>query len=134
MHIRKIKKRKAPYHKRLETILRNPANWPRYQGTSPNGSSLSIYVFGGSQAWPAGKEAADSRLLFLVANPDQDPSLYDWSILAGHEPIPVIPKGHLPKYMAEAIAAALIEDGVEGVLIPNGDGRGQRYIRQEVAA
>ena len=134
MRNRKITKRKPPYYKRLASILSNPNRWPHYSGTSRDGSSVSIYLLAGAHAWEAGKEARDSRLLFLVAASDQDPRQCDWSLLAGHEPINVIAKGDLPGYEAEAIAYALIGDGVGRVLIPNDDGRGQRYVRQEVAA
>ncbi len=111
------KRRLPPYGARLREILAAPSTWPRFSGTSPDGRHLTLWVIYGADAWSTARRwAAEDRRLFVVLPPDEAPSLFDWSILAGHSPVLLHRCGIASREALMALAAAMLRDGVERVL------------------
>ena len=66
--------------------------------------------------------------------PGEDPTQYDWSLLAGHDPIITLVEGVPPtEDEYNSLAAALVLDGVTRFLrSAGGDGRAVRHLSREV--
>lgn len=108
--------KRTPYARRLERVIANPATWPQYEGTSPDGTHLTLWVLTGSRAWDAARVFAASRRLYVVAPPDEDPTGYDWRVLRGHDPIIILRFGDLDGETVRALVTAMMRDGVHRVL------------------
>ncbi len=120
--------KKPPYHKRLQVLLSDPSI--KTAGSSAS-CSRSIYVITGNHSWHKAREIENSHS-FLLLPPSDDPFQYDWSILAGHDPIIVIVEGEASTDQLFALASALDRYGVNRILYPKGDGSAIRYISQRV--
>jgi len=110
-------KRLPPFGRHLHDVLAAPETWPRYAGTSPDGQHLTIWISIGPDSWAWARER-QGRFLVLVVPPGDDPSVYDWSLLAGgaHDPILIVRAGDVSPQVIRALAEALILDGVGRVL------------------
>jgi len=120
--------RRPPYAARVAEILRNPGTWPQYVGTSADGMAVTIWIACGPEAWRYAHDEYQStgaHRLLLVAPPDSDPAALDWSMCAGHPPVLIWPCGATTDEQVSALAAALLRDGVERVLVL--DDAGTRY-------
>ncbi len=110
-----MRRRYPPYGRLLAKRMARPDTWRRNWVTSPDGKRVSLFVLAGVDAWRLGHEWIEHRLL-AVSAPDSDPTIYDWSILAGHPPILVWPCGRCGSAHLECLICALIRDGCERVL------------------
>jgi len=118
----------APYSKRLSELLSDPTI--KTAGSSATGVR-SVYMIAGSQAWRKAHEIENSHA-FLLLPPTEDPSQYDWSLLAGHDPIIVLVEGDASPDEFLALATALDRDGVNRILYPKGDGTAVRHLSNRV--
>ncbi len=124
--------KRPPYSAYLCAALRHPEKWPQYAGTAPDGSSVSIFLTVGSKAWKRARDLENSHL-FVVLPPGDDPLLYDWRSLAGHDPIVAIVEGEPPSEKEfYNLASALIRDGVKRFTRPGKGGRCIRHLSEEV--
>jgi hypothetical protein len=110
--------KKPAYCKQLQELFNNPSI--RTKGSSASGKR-SVYVVTGSGAWRKAEEMKFTHA-FLMLPPGDVPTAYDWSILAGHEPIHVIVEGEASKQELIELAQAMNRDGVSRVYTPHGDG------------
>jgi hypothetical protein len=114
---RRVARRQPPYATRLADILTDPGSWPRRPGTSADGTTLTLWLLAGQEAWPRAHDWVNSAVPFLLAPPGEDPSCFDWGLLAGHLPVLVAPCGHLGQAEVAALVGALVRDGVARVLV-----------------
>lgn len=122
-----MNRRPPPYAKRLREMLADRSRWPSYVGTSPNGRHLTLWLLAGTKSWKQAKDWEHTRRLFLLAPPDDDPQAFDWSLLAGHDPVLLMPCGDLFHSTELAIVSAVMRDGTERVLR---SGTPRRYVRE----
>jgi hypothetical protein len=80
--------------------------------SSPNGRHISPVVACGSTAWSIGHALDAKRCLYLVCPPTDRPDIFDWRVMAGHDPILLFSEDG----EHDALAAALIRDGVKRVV------------------
>ncbi len=111
-------RRLPPYGRRLAAVLARPDTWPWYVGTSPDGRHVTILTLCGPGCWDRAHtwETGAEHRLFVVAPSGEAPDRYDWRILRGHDPILIDPCGDVSGPEIQALAAALIRDGVERAL------------------
>ena len=123
---------RAPYSEYLSAVLRHPEKWPEYAGTSADGSAVSVFLLVGSGAWNKARTLENSHLFALLPTGD-DPFLYDWHTLAGHDPIVAIVEGQPPSEKEfYNLASALIRDGVKRFTRPGKDGHCIRHLSEAV--
>lgn len=114
----------APYSGVLQAINKLP--------TRIRARKAGTYIIAGSRAWQKAKEIENTHR-FVMLPPGDDPAQYDWSLLAGHDPIVTLVAGDpLTKDEYDALATALMRDGVQRFLCPAGDGCAVRYLSSEV--
>lgn len=124
--------KRPPYSAYLCAALCHPEKWPQYAGTSPDGTCVSIFLIVGSKAWKKASTLENSHL-FLMLPPGDDPLLYDWTPLRGHDPIIGIIEGDPPSEKGYYnLASALIRNGVQRFIRPGNDGSGVRHLSEEV--
>ena len=114
-----------PYGKILTERLARPGQWPQYWGTSPDGSSVSIFVVVGTRAWRVANSWIKKRLL-VISPPGEDPALFDWSLLASHEPVLMYCAGPVRLAEMDCLAAAVLRDGAFKLQVIGQDGL--RYL------
>lgn len=108
-----------PYGRKLRARLANRAHWARWYGTSPDGKAVSVHVVAGAAAWDWARGESDRRLL-VVAPHSEDPARFDWSALAGHDPVLLVHAGALADEDAQRLVTALMHDGTRRVLAIGG--------------
>lgn len=127
-----LPRRHPPYGRLLTERLRDPQGWHRWWGTAPDGRHVSIWVLVGPSAWETARAWIDTRLL-AVAPPTENPGLFDWHMLAGHPPVVVWSCGIVSQDELDCLAAALIRDGVERLVVLRLDAS-TRYLSERTAA
>lgn len=128
-------KQQPPYSGIMRTALAHPETLRQFAGTSAYGSAFSVYLVVGSEAWRKAKSMVGSHFFVMLPPdaPDDDPKQYDWSLLAGHDPIIAIVAGDpLSNEQYKDLAAALMRDGVTRFVRPRGDGPAVRHLSKEV--
>ena len=124
--------KRAPYSEYLRAALNHPENWPQYAGTSADCSAVSVFLLVGSESWNKARNLENTHL-FALLPPGDDPFLYDWRVLAGHDPIVAIVEGQPPSEKDfYNLASALIRDGIKRFTRPDKDGRCIRHLSEEV--
>lgn len=121
------RRRQPPYAARLRAMLADRSRWSSYVGTSPNGRHLTLWLLAGIEAWKQAKAWQHAPRLFLLAPIDNDPLTFDWSLLAGHDPVLLMPCGDLFHSTEIALVYAVMRDGTERVLR---SGTPRRYVRE----
>lgn len=116
---------RPPYSRTLQEILRDRGRWRNFAGHSPDGRRIQLWVAAGGDAWQwavaHGKDYA-----MLLAPPEQDPASFVWSVLAGHDPVIIVPCGAFSTAEARALATAILRDGTRRVLVW---GRSEYFVR-----
>ena len=113
----KTPRRLPPYAHALRVALSQPAGWLRVMGTSADGQHPTLWVLAGAGAWDLAREWKDLRRLFLVLPPGENPAGFNWSVLAGHDPVILKVAGDLAGAEVQALVLALMRDGVQRVLL-----------------
>lgn len=123
---------RPPYSQIVAAALAEPATWPQWFGTSPDGKRVSLFVAaGGPRAWAWARHEIEHRLV-LMAPQERDPCEYSWRLCAEHAPAIIFSFDATVEHM-ERCAIALLRDGAERTLVqfPNGI---VRYIKQGASA
>lgn len=115
-------RRAAPYARQLREILKRPASWPAYWGTSPDGRALTVWVLAGPDAWAAARSRWKAGRICLVSPPDDDPAALDWTALQRLDPVLVQPCGPVGGDELQRLVLALVRDGVRHVLFLGANG------------
>jgi len=105
-----------PYARLLQQRLSRPTEWPNFWGTSPDAAHISLWAVTGHEAWEWAHEHKQSHL-FALLPPNEDPESYRWDILKGHPPVLIFRAGDVDLRIVDRLAAALLRDGVERVLL-----------------
>lgn len=115
-------RRLPPFAHQLRVALSQPAGWLGFMGTSADGTKPTLWVLAGSGAWDLSREWRDLRRLFVVLPPGDDPAGFNWSVLAGHDPVVLKVVGDLAGAEVQALVLALMRDGVQRVLFAGAGG------------
>lgn len=118
----KTRRRLPPYAHALRVALSQPAGWCQFMGTSADGTKPTLWVLAGSGAWDMAREWKALRRLFLVLPPGEAPAGFNWSVLAGHDPVILKVAGDLAATEVQALVLALMRDGVQRVLLADEGG------------
>ena len=122
-------RRQPPYAKILRARLADSTSWWKWSGTSAVGT-VTIWVACGPDCWNWARKRIGTFLVTLCP-PNEPPERFDWSLLAGHDPILVERCGKVSDDFAHRLCAALINDGVTRILDLE---TGNLHTVQEVAA
>jgi hypothetical protein len=117
-----------PYGARLREIAADPVARRRCVGSSANGELLTIWLICGADGWTLAREwsAREELRAFALLPIGDDPSGYDWRMLRGHDPVLLHFCGEINGDQTKRLISALMRDGVQRVLAPNG----LRYVAE----
>jgi hypothetical protein len=117
-----------PYGAKLRDIAADPVARRRCVGSSADGELLTIWLICGADGWTLARSWSDREEIraFILLPLGDDPAAYDWRLLRGNDPILLHFCGEIDCEQTKALILALMRDGVQRVLAPNG----LRYVAE----
>lgn len=119
-----ISRRCPPFAKQI-IQARSSGRLNQFIGTSADGNDPTLWLIAGSDAWSICKSYSESRRLATMLPPGEPPDGFDWTCLAGADPILFMRAGTIEGSTVRDLIQEIIDAGVKRILeIPNGP----RYV------
>jgi len=110
----RIRRRLPPYARKI-IAARSSSNLRRWWGTSPDGQHPTLIVCAGKGAWHTAVDWEGHRLVTLLP-PGDDPDRYDWTCLAGTDPVLLWRCGATDEDDLARLLPAIMRDGTNQIL------------------